>query len=205
MKVDHHLEYHAADKELVEKVLAGDRYAFGKIIKNTEALVAMIVFKMIANSGDRKDLVQDIYLKAYHGLPNFRFMAKLSTWIGQIAYHTCLHYLEKKKLLLLDQTGDGEESADLTLERLSNQNLSPSENEIETRLIRKELNNILEKEIDRLPPVYRTLLSLYREELSNEEMVQITGLPEGTIKSYLFRARKTLKENIMTNYKKEDL
>jgi RNA polymerase sigma-70 factor (ECF subfamily) len=98
-----------------------------------------------------------------------------------------------------------EESTEQTLEQLSNRNLNSSGNEVETRLIRKELNNILEKEIDKLPPVYRTLLSLYREELSNEEMVQITGLPEGTIKSYLFRARKTLKENILTNYKKEDL
>jgi RNA polymerase sigma-70 factor (ECF subfamily) len=199
------LEIQAADKELIEQVLARDRHAFGKIIKNTEALVAMIVFKMIANSGDRKDLVQDIYLKAFHGLPSFRFKSKLSTWIGQIAYHTCLHYLEKKKLLLLDQMSNKEESTEQTLEQLSNRNLNSSGNEVETRLIRKELNNILEKEIDKLPPVYRTLLSLYREELSNEEMVQITGLPEGTIKSYLFRARKTLKENILTNYKKEDL
>jgi RNA polymerase sigma-70 factor (ECF subfamily) len=203
--VDHHLENYAADKELVEQVLAGDRYAFGKIIKNTEALVAMIVFKMIANRDDRKDLVQDIYLKAFHGLPGFRFKSKLSTWIGQIAYHTCLHYLEKKKLLLLDQTDNGEETSELTLEALSNQKLSTSGNEIETQLNGKELNSILEKEIDKLPPVYRILLILYREELSNEEMVQITGLPEGTIKSYLFRARKTLKENILTNYKKEDL
>jgi RNA polymerase sigma-70 factor (ECF subfamily) len=199
------LEIHAADKELIEQVLAGDRYAFGKIIKNTEGLVAMIVFKMIANSGDRKDLVQDIYVKVFHGLANFQFKSKLSTWIGQIAYHTCLHYLEKKKLLLLDQTDNGEETSELTLEALSNQKLSASGNEIETQLNRKELNSILEKEIDKLPPVYRTLLILYREELSNEEMMQITGLPEGTIKSYLFRARKTLKENILTIYKKEDL
>jgi RNA polymerase sigma factor (sigma-70 family) len=199
------LEIQAADKELIEQVLAGNRYAFGTIIKNTEVLVAMIVFKMIANRDDRKDLVQDIYLKAFHGLPGFRFKSKLSTWIGQIAYHTCLHYLEKEKLLLLDQTAGEEETSELTLEVLSNRNINASGNEIEIQLNRKELNSILEKEIDKLPPVYRTLLSLYREELSNEEMVQITSLPEGTIKSYLFRARKTLKENILTNYKKEDL
>lgn len=203
--MEHHLEHQAADKELVEQVLTGDRNAFAKVIKNTEALVAMIVFKMIANRGDRKDLVQDIYLKAFHGLSGFRFKSKLSTWIGQIAYHTCLHYLEKKKLLLLDQMDNGEETSIQTLEQLSNRNLSSSGNEIETLLSRKELIDILEKEIDRLPPVYRTLLVLYREELNNEEMMQITGLPEGTIKSYLFRARKTLKENILTNYKKEDL
>jgi RNA polymerase sigma factor (sigma-70 family) len=203
--VDHRLEYNAEDNKLVEQVLTGNRYAFCKIIKDNEALVAMIVFKMVANSGDRKDLVQDIYLKAFQGLSSFRFKSKLSTWIGQIAYHTCLHYLEKKKLLLLDQMGNGEESSEQTLEQLSNRNLSLSDNEAEKQMIRKELNRVLEKEIDKLPPIYRTLLSLYREEMSNGEMVQITGLPEGTIKSYLFRARKTLKENILMNYKKEDL
>lgn len=203
--MDKQTQNNLAGQRLVEQVLSGNNHAFGEIIKNTEGLVTMIVFKMIANGGDRKDLVQDIYLKAFHGLRGFQFKSKLSTWIGQISYHTCLHYLEKKKLLLLDQTDNGEETSELTLEQLSNQNLSPSENEIETRLIKKQFNSILEKEIDKLPPVYRTLLILYREELSNEEMMQITGLPEGTIKSYLFRARKTLKENILTNYKKEDL
>lgn len=203
--MDHHLGYYAADKELVEKVLTGDNHAFGKIIKNTEGLVAMIVFKMVANSADRKDLVQDIYLKAFDKLSGFQFKSKLSTWIGQIAYHTCLHFLEKKKLLLLDQVGSREESHGQSLEQINNRSVSLFSNEAETILIKKELKGILEVEIDRLPPVYKTLLTLYQEDLSNEEMVQITGLPEGTIKSYLFRARKTLKENILARYKKEDL
>ncbi|HEX8024283.1 RNA polymerase sigma factor [Mucilaginibacter sp.] len=203
--MDHHSAHHAADKELVEKVLTGDNYAFGKIIKNTEGLVAMIVFKMVANSSDRKDLIQDIYLKAFNKLSGFGFKSKLSTWIGQIAYHTCLHYLEKKKLLLLDQMDDGEGSDKQTLEQISKRSINLSSNEPETLLIKKELKEILVFEIERLPPVYKTLISLYQEELSNDEMVQITGLPEGTIKSYLFRARKMLKENILAKYKKEEL
>ena len=88
------------DKDLVEKVLRGDTNAFSIIIKNTEALVAQIVFKMIGNEEDRKDLAQDIYLKAYKNLSSFRFGSKLSTWIGQIAYNACTDYLRKKKLVL---------------------------------------------------------------------------------------------------------
>ncbi|MBK5273133.1 MAG: RNA polymerase sigma factor, partial [Bacteroidia bacterium] len=76
-----------------------------------------------------------------------------------------------------------------------------------TTLIRqKELSAILKTEIEKLSPVYKTLITLYHnEELSYEEIEQITSLPAGTIKSYLFRARKTLKNNLLLNYKKTDL
>src|SRR5260221_12009675 len=88
------------DQLLVEKVLRGDTNSFAVIIKNTERLVAQIIFKMINNPDDRKDIAQDVYLKAFHKLPGFKFQSKLSTWIGQITYNTCLSYLEKKKLFL---------------------------------------------------------------------------------------------------------
>ena len=165
----------------------------------------MIVFKMVANSADHKDMVQDIYLKAFDKLSGFQFRSKLSTWIGQIAYHTCLHYLEKKKLLLLDQVDNSTDSDEQTLEQISKRSIDLFRNEPETLLIKKELKEILAFEIDQLPPVYKTLITLYQQELSNEEMMQISGLPEGTIKSYLFRARKMLKENILTKYKREEL
>ena len=88
------------DKDLVNHVLRGDHAAFARIIKNTEALVAAIVYKMIPNQEDRKDIAQDVYLKAFHKLAGFKFQCKLSTWMGQIAYNTCLSWLEKKKLVL---------------------------------------------------------------------------------------------------------
>ena len=94
--------YHEADKYLVDSVLKGDNAAFATIIKKTEALVTQIVFKMISNPGDRKDLAQDIYLKAYKNLAGFKFQCKLSTWIAQIAYNSCFDHLRKKKLILPD-------------------------------------------------------------------------------------------------------
>ncbi len=82
----------------------------------------------------------------------------------------------------------------------------PLVSETELSLQRKELSAILQKEMDLLPPVYGTLLHLfYREELRLEEIIDITGLPEGTVKNYLFRARKLLKERLLSNYKKEEL
>lgn len=188
-------DLYAADKRIVRKILLGDRQAFAALIKNTEGLVATIVFRLIPASADRDDLAQDIYLKAYQNLPGFRHQAKLSTWIGQIAYRTCLHYLEKKQLVLAEP--------DETLVIKDNSLLSSP---TEQWLNRKESAAILQTGIGRLPPLYQTLLTLFhREEMSMEEIRQLTGLPEGTIKSYLYRARIQLKEQLLSAYKKEDL
>jgi RNA polymerase sigma factor (sigma-70 family) len=193
------------DKHLVAKVLAGDTRAFGNIVHNTEKLVAQIVYKMIPVEEDRKDLAQDIYLKAYKRLAGFRFQAKLSTWIAQIAYNTCYDYLEKKKFTLINtqetnrEDDDHEEVLDI---------LNTRANRIATQhdMVRKDLSVILNEEMNKLSPVFRTIITLYHnEEMSYEEIGQIMDLPEGTVKSYLFRARKKLKENLLLTYKKEDL
>ena len=193
------------DRQLVEKVLTGDTNAFAAIIKNTEALVAQIVFKMVDNIEDRRDLAQDIYLKAFKNLPGFRFGSKLSTWVAQVSYNTCLDYLRKKKLVLQDTIHDGYD-ADEDLPGISNKYSVELNMGADKDIFRKELSGILKAEIDRLPVIYKTLITLYHnEEMSYDEIAQITQLPEGTLKNYLFRARKALKNSLLQHYKKEDL
>lgn len=178
-----------SDKLLVEKILSGNTQDFAMVVKNTERLVAQIVRKMVANQEDQKDLVQDIYLKAYQRLPSFKFQSKLSTWIATIAYNTTINYLEKKKIPLCDI--DSVQESKFVLQE-----------SVEKGIFKKETAQILNNEINKLPPLYKTLISLYHiEELPNREIAEITSLPEGTIKSYLYRARKILKENIENNYK----
>jgi RNA polymerase sigma factor (sigma-70 family) len=198
-------ENNVADQPLLDKVLRGDTNVFKTIMKNTEGLVAQIVFKMIPNAEDRKDIAQDIYLKTFQKLGSFKFQSKLSTWIGQIAYNTCINYLEKKKLVLPGNNDDDKEPDDEALEKLNNQ-IDPFSNETEKLIFKKELSEILKNEIDNLSPIYRTLITLYHsEELNYSEISEITELPEGTVKNYLFRARKTLRDNLLLTYKKEAL
>jgi RNA polymerase sigma factor (sigma-70 family) len=183
------------DKQLVAMVMRGDNNAFATIIHNTERLVASIIFKMIQNAEDRKDIAQDVYLKAFRKLNSFRFESKLSTWIGHIAYTTCLDQLKKKKLsLILDDENNNDEKI---TEALAMQN---------ERSLQKDLKQVLHLGINELPPLYRTLITLYHtEELSYEEIMRIMDLPEGTVKNYLFRARKMLRSILLEQYKKEDL
>ena len=195
-----------ADHILVHKVLSGDTNAFSIIISNTERLVAQIVFKMISNNEDKKDIAQDIYLKAFKNLSSFKYQSKLSTWIGTIAYNTCLNHIGKKKLVFIDTTFKLENDCEEELEIINSKAQTISTNDTYNLIFQKELSEILTSEIEILSPVYKTLITLYHnEELSYSEISQITSLPEGTVKNYLFRARKMLKDSILRKYKKEDL
>ena len=79
-------------------------------------------------------------------------------------------------------------------------------NQTERYVSDKERSEILGSEIDKLSPLYKTIVTLYHnEELSYQEIAKITNLPEGTLKNYLFRARKKLKDNLLSNYKRGDL
>jgi RNA polymerase sigma-70 factor (ECF subfamily) len=180
---------HRSDKELVTRILNGNIGDFATVIKNTEKLVAHLVRKLTANEDDQKDLVQDIYLKVYQNLASFQFKSKLSTWIANIAYNTTINHLRKKKIPILE------------LEETMEDTLIPSGSS-ELELIKTEAVEILTEEIAKLPPLYKILITLYHlEELPNKEISEITNLPEGTIKSYLFRARKILKDKIKQKYK----
>jgi RNA polymerase sigma-70 factor (ECF subfamily) len=204
--VDYKTRNNHNDHYLVDKVLRGDTNAFSAIIKATEGLVAQIVFKMIPNDDDRKDIAQDVYMKAFNKLEGFKFQSKLSTWIGQIAYNACLSYLEKKKLVLPGNSHHQDDTMEEGLEILISKSSYPLTSETENHVLKKELSAILRSEIENLSPIFKTMITLYHnEDLSYEEIAQITALPAGTVKSYLFRARKTLKENILAKYKKEEL
>ena len=194
------------DHDLVDRVLSGETNAFGIIIKNTENLVAKIIFDMIINDGDRKDIAQDVYMKAYQKLPGFKFQSKLSTWIGQICYNTCIDHLRKKKLVFTENIYESESDSSNELLDMMNTAQGNFDEPVDTLVIEKNISEIVKKKIEKLPPIYKTLISLYHnEELSYGEIGTITGLPPGTVKSYLFRARRELKNDLLLHYKKEDL
>lgn len=199
--MNHQNEENRADRALVDKVLRGDTQAFKTLVSNTEGLVAQIVFKMITIEADRRDIAQDVYLKVYQNLSGFRFNSKLSTWVGQITYNTCINYLRKKKRFVDHPGLDDAERVESIQNRTDQLN-----NETEQFISNKELSQILKTEIEQLSPIFRTLITLYhQDELSYAEIAEITTLPEGTVKSYLFRARKALKDKLCQTYKKEAL
>jgi RNA polymerase sigma factor (sigma-70 family) len=182
---------------LVKKTLAGNKKAFESIIQQHQRLVSHIVFRMVANQAEREDICQDVFVKVYQHLESFQFGSKLSTWIAKIAYNTCLNYLEKKKVLLFDDVS----SDDRSMESLPGDTSGPDRLAEE-----KQTSSLLRKEIRKLPVHYRTIITLYHlDQMSYKEIAETMDLPQGTVKSHLFRARKLLKERLMSKYQPEDL
>ena len=184
------------DDTLINRVLKGSQSAFAELVKNNQKLVYHIVSKIVPEA-EREDICQDVFLKVYSNLAGFQRQSKLSTWIGRIAYNRCLNYLEKKKVTLYEDIS-GE---DQTIDSLPLAQSGPDE-KAET----SDIGAKVRAEIDRLPVKYGTILALFHlEDMTYEEIGQVMGLPDGTVKSYLFRARKMLREQLLARYEIEDL
>jgi RNA polymerase sigma factor (sigma-70 family) len=182
---------------LIRKILAGDREAFKTIVEEYKRLVCHIVFRMVFNPEDREDLCQVVFIKVYQNLSSFKLESKLSSWIARIAYNSCIDHLKKRKALSLDELSPiGSYQADL-----ANEETSPDE-----YAEKGDLSTRLKIEMEKMPVHFRTILTLYHlEGMSYMEISEIMQLPGGTVKSYLFRARRFLKNRLLTKYKKEGL
>jgi RNA polymerase sigma-70 factor (ECF subfamily) len=203
--VEHLQPDQLTDRALVDRILKGDQRAFGIIVHRTERLVVQIVARMVSDVELRKDLAQDVYMKAYQRLSGFRHDAKLSTWIARIAFNCCVDELRKRKLFISwpavhvgndDLAGTaGWEPADMSIGA-----------EADHAILSRQRSDVLRRHLEELSPIYRTLVILYhQEELSYDEIVLVTGLPMGTVKNYLFRARKALRESIVKSYKTAEI
>jgi RNA polymerase sigma-70 factor (ECF subfamily) len=185
------------NRALVERVLAGETGAYEQFISQFQRLVAHVVFRMVDNPTDREDICQDVFIALYRGLKDFQFKAKLSTWVAKVAYYRCLNYLDKAKVPLFDDITDEEQQ----LDQVAGKTQTPAEF-AELR----DVSSRVREEIAQLPVHFRTVLTLYHlEQMSYQEIGEITDLPEGTIKSHLFRARKLLKKRLEARYRPEDL
>ncbi len=195
-----------AEKDLIEKIVAGDSPAFRVLVESYQRLVCHVVFRMVANEADREELCQEVFVKVFQHLKNFNFQSKLSTWIARIAYNTCVNYLKKKKTPLYDDLAGTEadspgDRAVSFIESVPGELPMPDEFTMD-----REIRLFLHEAISELPPQYRAILTLYHlDEMSYKEIGEIINLPEGTVKSYLFRARKLLKERMLEKYSAEEL
>lgn len=182
-------------QNLVRQILDGDKNAFRTLVEQNQRLVSHIVFRMLPAGPDREDICQEVFLKAYQNLDRFRFDAKLSTWIATIARNCCLDFLAKKRLPFYDDLAvDGEMPEPAAPDSFSPEQITAD----------GETSGILRREIDRLPPVYKTIVTLYHlDDLSYGEIGRILNMPEGTIKSYLFRARRLLKDRLTIQFQGE--
>lgn len=196
------------ERRIVNRIINGKPDDFRIIIAKYKNMVAHLVYRLVDNEADREELGQDIFLKIYHGLPSFKFKSNLATWITRITYNTCQNYLRKRKMPLYEDlaakngsnnetTGDGRDALGQVL----------SENPLQDEMVmRKQLSYILLQEINRLPEQYRKIITLYHlDNINYREIGKTMDLPEGTVKNYIFRARKLLKDRLLAKFEMEEL
>lgn len=172
------------DSELITQILNGNMNAFTFLVNRYQKLVVHITGRLIQRHDELEDVCQEVFLKVYQNLGKYRNECKLSTWIATIAYNTSINYLRKFKK---GDEVDPDDSA--ALRNLTDYKSDDFE--------KADLHRYIREQIENLPVHYRTVLTLFHlEEFSYQEIEQITGMPEGTIKSYLFRAKALLKEKI---------
>lgn len=175
---------HMDDAELINQILKGNMNAFTFLVNRYQKLVVHITGRLIQRHDELEDVCQEVFMKVYQNLEKYRNECKLSTWIATIAYNTSINYLRKfKKGIEVDSDDSG------ALRNMTDYKSDDYE--------RTDLHRYVHEQIELLPVNYRTVLTLYHlEEFSYQEIEQITGMPEGTVKSYLFRAKALLKEKL---------
>ena len=175
-----------ADRALAEAVLADRPGAFERLVRDYQNLCWHIVDRMVRHPDDTRELCQDVFLRIHQSLHQYRGESALKSWIAQVAWSVARRHLERKRIPLAE-VGDDEDGMSLAARVGDGFDL-------EATMADEEINAHLHAAIDALPPLQRTLLSLYHlEDMPIGDIAQATGLAEGTIKSHLFRSRKLLR------------
>ena len=175
------------DAALVRRCLEGDNSAFDKLIDRYKRQVYSVIYRMVRNPADAEDIAQDAFIKAYRALSSYNDSYPFITWLFKIAHNTAIDHLRANKAQLLSL--DVEESP--LEDECSDQKLMDSVDALSDK-------SLLDKALSTLPPVYREILALrHQQEFSYTEISETLGIPEGTVKIRLFRARNLMKEKML--------
>ena len=172
----------ATDAELVEGALAGAEHAFRELVRRYERPVFGVIVRVVRNPSRAEELAQDTFVKAFRSLHTYDVNRKFAAWLLTIAHHTAIDEVRKHSI----------DAGELDPQMPDRTQPSPHQS-----AERAELSAVLGTAIGRLRPEYRELVSLkYEQELEYDEIVEMTGMPIGTVKSSLHRARKELVEHL---------
>lgn len=183
------------EAKLIERLVARDERAFNELVRNYERRVFGLVFRMLGSRAEAEDLTQEVFVQVFKAIGTFRGESKLSTWIYRIAVNLCKN---RAKYLRVRHTGEQDQIDDVA-ERLPpsqarHANVAQVDRPDEA-MAGRQVEEIVRQAIAEVDENFRECLILCDvEELSYEEIAEITQLPVGTVKSRIFRARAQLRE-----------
>ncbi|MBW7888361.1 MAG: sigma-70 family RNA polymerase sigma factor [Bacteroidetes bacterium] len=186
------LDSRAEDSRNIKAALKGNQAAYRAIMAKYHDQVYNLLYRMIHQKDEVRDLTQEAFIKAFQSLQNFNEEFAFSTWLFKIATNNCIDYIRKKKLATfsIDKPIEAKES-EYTFE------IPDSSFEPDKELIEGQRTKLLEDAINALPEKYRqVILMRHTEDMDYQEIADALNLPLGTIKAHIFRAREMLNKSL---------
>lgn len=182
---------HDQDYAVIQRILAGEKKAYADLVERHKDKAMTLAMKMLKNREDAEEALQDAFVRVFNALYRFEWKSSFSTWFYRIVYNVCATELSKQgdeqHVSLQEEDADGG-----ALEIVSGEILP------DLALESTELHTIVLEEIDKLPQAYGPTFTLFFvQDLSYDEIVEVTNLPLGTVKARLFRARTLLRNAVI--------
>ena len=176
------------DAELIHTSIGGREDSFEELVRRYQRPIVGYVFRMLGDYDSSLDVTQEVFIKVYNSLHRYSSDYKFSTWLYRIAHNATIDHIRRNSANTQSiETDSADGSYQLQIE---SRDPSP-----EKERERKEWKAEIEAVVKRLPTAYRELILLrHSQDLSYDEIAEVTGLPLGTVKNRLFRAREMMRE-----------
>lgn len=176
------------DGELIEGAVAGQVEGFEELVRRYQRPITSYVYRMLGDYESSLDVTQEVFIKVYNSLHKYSFDYKFSTWIYRIAHNASVDHMRRNSVT---PQSIEVENADGSFQIQLESHAASPEQERERSEWRTEIDSVIRC----LPTVYRDLILLrHSRDLSYDEIAEVTGLPLGTVKNRLFRAREMMRE-----------
>jgi RNA polymerase sigma-70 factor (ECF subfamily) len=177
-----------SDAELIDVSISGREESFEELVRRYQRPIVGYVFRMLGDYDSALDVTQEVFIKVYNSLHRYSSDYKFSTWLYRIAHNATIDHLRRNSMNTQSiETENADGAYQLQIE---SRDPSP-----EKERERKEWKAEIEAVVKRLPTAYRELILLrHSQDLSYDEIAEVTGLPLGTVKNRLFRAREMMRE-----------
>jgi len=175
------------DGELIVNAVAGRTDGFEELVRRYQRPITSYVFRMLGDYDSSLDVTQEVFIKVYNSLSKYSSEYKFSTWLYRIAHNAAIDHMRRNSINAMSIEA---ENADGSFQlQIESRRPSP-EQDHERSEWRQEIDAVVKC----LPPSYRDLIVLrHSRDLSYDEIAEVTGLPLGTVKNRLFRAREMMR------------
>jgi RNA polymerase sigma-70 factor, ECF subfamily len=182
-----------ADRDLIARAIAGREEYFEELVRRYQRPIVAYVYRMVGDYDAALDLAQEVFIKVYNSLERYRPEYKFSTWVYRIAHNAAIDHLRRAgnfRTEELEAEGEGGRPYEKPLASAA----PTPEQESERRERRAEIEGVVQA----LPPAYRELIVLrHAHDFSYDEIAEVTGLPLGTVKNRIFRAREVMRGQLI--------